>query len=25
MTQDVCGLSEVRWPSGSVIIQIDEL
>jgi hypothetical protein len=25
VTQDVGGLSELRWPSGSVIIQIDEL
>jgi hypothetical protein len=25
VTQDVGGLSELRWPSGSVIIQIDKL
>jgi hypothetical protein len=25
VTQDVGGLSELRWPSGSVRIQIDEL
>jgi hypothetical protein len=25
LTQDVDGLSELRWPNGSVIIQIDEL
>jgi hypothetical protein len=25
VTQDVGGLSELRWPSSSVIIQIDEL